>query len=320
MYRKGEPFARDARSKRATSGRRLPGQVWFRLAATMLSVALVSAVVLTLPAAASPRGNHKHHAHHKHPALSPPTILQAGKLQFCSTIATPPVEYYTKKHHVATGTDVKLGSAIARQLGLKPVWLNTQFTDIIPSLQAGHCDLIMSDLYIKPTRIKVVNFIPYMWASESIVVKKGNPSHITGMNMSLCGLSVAANFSTTAVEDAQAQSKSCVTAGKKAITISQFKTPIAALQQVALGRATAFATTTENGAYYMSQRKGVYQFAGKPYGKILAGIAVNKGDSKLESKVTKAFKKLFHDHTYARIFKKFGLAPEMLAKPKKDDN
>jgi polar amino acid transport system substrate-binding protein len=257
--------------------------------------------------------------HGKGAKLSPPAILQKGDLQFCSTIATPPVEYYTGSHK-PTGTDVELGSAIARQLGLKPVWLNTGFTTIIPSLQAGHCDLIMSDLYIKPTRLKVVNFIPYMYASESVVVKKGNPDHITGMNMSLCGKSVAANFSTTAVEDAQAQSAACTKAGKKSITITQFKTPIAALQQVALGRADAFATTTEDGAYYLAQRKGTYQFAGKAYGKILVGIAVRKGDAKLESAVTKAFKTLFYNHTYNKIFKKFGLAQEELAKPMKDQS
>jgi len=271
-----------------------------------LCLATASAIVLPAMTAGASSG----------PKLKPPSIIQAGKLQFCSTIATPPVEYYTSGHK-PTGTDVELGSAIAHQLGLKPVWLNVTFSGIIPALQAGHCDLIMSDLYIKPTRLKVVNFIPYMYASESVVVKKGNPSHITGMNMSLCGHGVAANFSTTAVADAQAQSAACVKAGKKAITITQFKTPIEALQQLSLGRATAFATTTEDGAYYMAQRKGTYQFAGRAYGKILAGIAVNKGASGLESAVAKAFKTLFHNHTYHRIFKRFGLAQEELAKPMK---
>jgi polar amino acid transport system substrate-binding protein len=287
--------------------KRLPGE--FALAA------IVTATAVGLLAAPAPAGA----AQRTKPALKPPAIIQSGKLQFCSTIATPPVEYYTKSH-VATGTDVQLGSAIAHQLGLKPVWLDVTFSGIIPALQAGHCDLIMSDLYIKPTRLKVVNFIPYMWASESVVVKKGNPSHITGMNMSLCGHGVAANFSTTAVEDAQAQSAKCVKAGKKAITITQFKTPIEALQQLALGRATAFATTTEDGAYYMAQRKNLYQFAGQPYTKILVGIAVNKGDSKLESAVTTALKTLYHDHAYARIFKRFGLGPEELAKLMKDQS
>ncbi len=284
------------------------------LATAALSLVLAGALmILVVPVGASPRSSGKRQK------LTPPAILQSGELQFCSTIATPPVEYYTPSH-VPTGTDVQLGSAIAKQLGLKPVWLNVTFSGIVPALQAGHCDLIMSDLYIKPTRLKVVNFIPYMYASESVVVTKGNRKHITGMNTSLCGKAVAANFSTTAVEDAQAQSKACVRAGKKQITITQFKTPVEALQQVALGRATAFATTTENGAYYMNKRKGLYQFAGKAYGKILAGIAVNKNATALESAVTSALKVLFHNHTYGQIFKRFGLAQEELAKPMKNQS
>jgi polar amino acid transport system substrate-binding protein len=305
-HRQGEQPPHTARP-RGHRVRPAPGKLALAVLGAGSAVALLTPAVV---ASASARAN---------PKLSSPAIIQSGELQFCSTIATPPVEYYTS-NHTPTGTDVQLGSAIAHQLGLKPVWLDVTFSGIIPALQAGHCDLIMSDLYIKPTRLKVVNFIPYMYASESVVVKKGNPSHITGMTKSLCGHAVAANFSTTAVEDAQAQSAACVKAGKKKITITQFKTPIEALQQLALGRATAFATTTEDGAYYMAQRKGLYQFAGNAYGKILAGIAVNKGDSKLESAVTGALKTVFTNHTYDRIFKRFGLAQEELAKPMKDQS
>jgi polar amino acid transport system substrate-binding protein len=302
LQRRSQARTSQGRDERVRRRRRLPGHAG--PAALCLSAAAALVLLTAAPVGASP------HAHLK---LKPPAILQAGELQFCSTITTPPVEYYTA-NHTPTGTDVELGSAIAEQLGLKPVWLNIEFTNIIPSLQAGHCDLIMSDLYIKSSRLKVVNMIPYMWASESVVVKEGNPSHITGMNLSLCGRRVAANFSTTAVEDAQADSADCVKAGKKAITITQFKTPIAALQQLGLGRATAFATTTENGAYYMAQRKGIFQFAGPSYGRILAGIAINKGDGALESAVVGALKTLYCDHTYARIFARFGLAQEELLK------
>lgn len=311
---------RSTRSWRLPAGQSSPTSVQRRRRGRLahgfglVALCLATAAAMTLPSGIAAASSHA-----KSPKVKPPSILESGKLQFCSTIATPPVEYYTKTH-VPTGTDVELGTAIAHQLRLKAVWENITFSGIVPALQAGHCDLIMSDLYIKPTRLKVVNFIPYMWASESVVVKKGNPSHITGMNMSLCGHRVAANFSTTAVEDTQAQSAACTKAGKKAITITQFKTPIEALQQLELGRATAFATTTENGAYYMAQRKNTFQFAGKAYGKILAGIAVNKGDSKLETAVTKALKTLYKHHVYARIFKHFGLAQEELAKLMKDQS
>ncbi|MGH9099510.1 MAG: ABC transporter substrate-binding protein, partial [Acidimicrobiales bacterium] len=252
-----------------------------------LSVATAAALIaLTGPAGASA------HSQHGQQRLSPPTIVQAGELQFCSTIATPPVEYYTKSH-VPTGTDVELGTAIAHEMGLKAVWLNVGFSGIIPALQAHHCDAVMSDLYIKKTREGQVNFVPYMWASESVVVKAGDPDHVTGMNSSLCGLSVATQVSTTAAEYVTKTSKACVRAGKKAIAVTDFPTPITALQQVALGRDEAMATPTANAAYYMKQSPGTYGLAGAAYGKILCGIAVNKGTSKLEAAITQAFVKVF---------------------------
>lgn len=284
-----------------------------RTAGIMLgSVGVASALVMApaSSAGASTRG--------KGPTLTPPAILQTGEIQFCSTLVTPPIVYYNKQH-VPTGLTVDLGNAIARQFRLKPVWTKVTFTNIIPALQAGHCDVIMADLYIKPTRVKVVNFIPYMYASESVVVKKGDPHHITGMNDSLCGLKVAATFSTTAVENTQAQSKACVKAGKKPITITQFKTTIQGLDQVILGRTAAYATTTQNAGYYIAHRKGL-QFGGKPYTSITVGFAVNKTSAQLETAFARAFHSIFHDHTYAKIFQKYDLSKEMLSKPLKNVN
>jgi polar amino acid transport system substrate-binding protein len=292
------------------SRRPLPGR--FALAA-VLSLATAGLVVLTAPVGATARNQRSQET------LSPPTISRAGELQFCSTIATPPIEYYTSSH-VPTGTDVELGNAIAHELGLKAVWLNVSFSGIIPALEAHHCDAIMSDLYIKPTREGEVNFVPYMWASESVVVKAGDPDHITGMNNSLCGLSVATEVSTTAAEYVTKTSKACVKAGKKAIKVTDFPTPITALQQVALGRDAAMATTTANAAYYMKQSPGTYGFAGAPYGKILCGIALNKGASKLEAAITQAFVQVFKSGEYKKIFQEFDLTPEKLGQPVKDVN
>jgi len=250
-----------------------------------------------------------------HPATSarigPPAILQAGKLQFCSDISAPPIEYYTASH-VPSGSDVGVGNAIARKLGLKPVWQDVAFSGIIPALQAGHCDAILSQLYIKPSREKVVDFVPYMWSSESLVVRKGDPKHVTGMNLSLCGLSVATTTGTTAGTDTQAESAKCVAAHKKPISISLFTNDITALEQLALGRADAYATTTETAAYYLAKRTGLYAFAGPPYGKILTGIAVNKGDSVLQKALASAFKSVRADGTYNKVFTKFGIARDEL--------
>ncbi len=239
-------------------------------------------------------------------ALRPPAIGVSGQLRICSDIVSPPLEYYTASH-VPTGSDVQIGNAIAKDLHLKAVWLETQFSGIIPALLAGHCDVIISQLFIKPARERVVNFVPYMYSGESIVVRHGNPSHVTGLNDSLCGKTVATTIGTTAGLDIATQSAACTKAGKSAIKPLLYQDDISALDQLALGRAQAYATTTETAAYYMGKARGTYQFAGHPFGRILTGIAMRKGDPALLSGVTNAFRSVEKSGLYNVIMSRWGL-------------
>ncbi|HUY97909.1 MAG TPA: ABC transporter substrate-binding protein [Verrucomicrobiae bacterium] len=238
--------------------------------------------------------------------ISPPAIGVAGQLRICSDIVSPPLEYYSAGH-VPTGSDVQIGNAIAGRLKLKAIWLETQFSGIIPALLAGHCDVIISQLFIKPARERVVNFLPYMYSGESIVVKHGNPDHITGLNDSLCGKTVATTIGTTAGLDITTQSASCTQAGKQPIRPLLYQDDIQALEQLALGRAQAYATTTETAAYYMGKAAGTYEFAGHPFGRILTGIAMRKGDPVLLHAMTAAFDALKHSGRYNVIMSRWGL-------------
>jgi len=240
------------------------------------------------------------------PLIAPPAIGVAGQLRICSDIVSPPLEYYTAGH-VPTGSDVQIGNAIARHLRLKAVWLETQFSGIIPALLAGHCDVIISQLFIKPARERVVNFVPYMYSGESIVVKHGNPDRITGLNDSLCGRTVATTIGTTAGLDITTQSAACTKAGKHPIKPLLYQDDIQALDQLALGRAQAYATTTETAAYYMGKARGTYAFAGHPFGRILTGIAMRKGDPVLLHAMRKAFHAIEHSRVYNLIMSRWGL-------------
>ena len=124
---------------------------------------------------------------------------QAGTIRYCSDISSPPLEFYVNGQQPA-GSDIDLGNAIAAEAWAQgPVWVNTAFAGIIPALQAGHCDAILSQLFDKPARRAVVNFVDYMNSSEAIMVRKGNPRHVTGLS-GLCGLNVAAETGTTVAD------------------------------------------------------------------------------------------------------------------------
>ncbi len=281
---------------RMLCGRRLfscAGRVFLTLSAAA-AVAVASAAVAaagTIPVPAS--------------SLSHP-----GQLAFCSDISGPPGEFFGPGH-VPQGVDIDVGTEIAKRLGLKVVWVNTAFAGIIPALQAKHCDAIISELFIKPARKKVVDFVAYQTSGEELLVLKGNSAHITGLDNSLCGKKVAAETGTTVALYLQAQSKKCQSAGQPAITVNLFLRDSDAFDQLLVKHVDAYGTTTDT-AGYRTRTSKQFQIAGKPFGKILVGIATNKGNLPLHKAIAEAFRAMKKDGTYAKIYAKWGLQLNML--------
>jgi len=243
-------------------------------------------------------------------ALPAGALGQSGTIRFCSDISSPPLEFYANGQQ-PTGSDIDLGNAIAAKLGVKAQWVNTAFAGIIPALQAGHCDAILSQLFDKPARRAVVNFVDYMNSSDAIMVRKGNPDHVTGLS-GLCGLSVAAETGTTVADFLTAQSKSCTSSGKKPIAVQTFLRDSDALSQLGLGHVAAYWTTVESGGYAITKNSGMFELAGPPFGQIATGIATAKKNTGLHGAIAAAFAALRADGTYQQIMTKWGLGPDEL--------
>ncbi len=244
------------------------------------------------------------------PAVSPPAIQSAGKLVFCSDISSPPIEYMDTNNQ-PTGSDVQLGDAIAAQLGLQPVWSNIPFDGLIPALQAGHCDAIMSQLFDKPSRREVINLVDYMNSSEAILVPAGNPKHIQVLD-DLSGLKVAVEDGTTVQSLLAAENDTLKKANKPAITIVVFPKDTDALQQLQIGQVDAYGTTLETGAYYMAKSPDTFAVAGKPFNQILTGIGISKDNSALTQAVQAALNQVKADGTYLKILTKYGIQADAL--------
>src|SRR5690349_445202 len=122
--------------------------------------------------------------------VNPPAILQAGTLKICAPNDGTPPNVYHDETGALVGSEVDLGKAIAAKLGLKSDFVQSAFAAVIPTLQAKQCDVIMAQLYIKPEREKVVDFVPYVYSGTGIAVSKEHPADITGMNDTLCGKKV----------------------------------------------------------------------------------------------------------------------------------
>jgi polar amino acid transport system substrate-binding protein len=240
------------------------------------------------------------------PKVAPPAVLEAGTLKVCAPNDGTPPNVYHDATGALVGSEVDLGKALAAQLNLKPDFVESAFAAVIPTLQAKQCDVIMAQLYIKPEREKVVDFVPYVFSGTSIAVSKEHPADITGMDDSLCGKKVMVAVGTTAESLSQEQSDKCTAAGKPVIDINRNNHADVSIQQVQNGQVDAYLDTAETLGYYQTKTGAQIQMAGQPFGTIKIGAATLKGNTALHDALQKALDELEKDGSYAKILDGWG--------------
>ena len=241
----------------------------------------------------------------------PSTMLDtAGQITYCADISAPPLTFYDASQK-PTGAEIELGDALAAEFGVRASWVNVSFNGIIPALQAKQCDAIISQLYIKPARQAVVDFVPYMYASNTFMVAGQNQAIQSADD--LCGKKVAGETGTTVIQYLTDQSAKCETAGKAKIDIRQFTRDSDALQQLRLGLVDSYATTLETAAYVLKQQPNTFRLVGEPFNRIQVGIATRKDDSALHDALAQALAEIKKNGTYDAILKKWNLTGDDLA-------
>ncbi len=67
------------------------------------------------------------------------------------------------------------------------------FAALLTTLSSGQADIVISDIYATEERAKAADFITYSKVFDGVLVAKGNPKKITGINTSMCGAAAAEN-------------------------------------------------------------------------------------------------------------------------------
>jgi polar amino acid transport system substrate-binding protein len=230
-------------------------------------------------------------------ATAGPARERAGTLTYCSDITYPPEEFY--KGTTPVGSDIDIGTEVAKRLGLKASFHNTGFDAIIAALLAKKCDAIISGMNDTPERRKQVAFVDYLSVGQSLMVKKGNPKHIRKLS-DLSGKSVSVEVGTTNKQFLDATSKTLKKAGKDAIKVVTFPKDTDAAAALKTGRVDAYFGDSPVVAYYIERDPSSFAFGGSPVNPIPVGIALRKGDAKIP-KVKAAIAAMYRDGTMAKI-------------------
>jgi polar amino acid transport system substrate-binding protein len=233
-----------------------------------------------------------------------------GKLVFCSDITYPPEEFYVGGK--PAGSDIDIGTEIAKRLGKSAQFDNTGFDGIIAALLAKKCDAIISGMNDTPERRKQVSFVDYIRVGQSLMVKAGNPAKINTLT-ALSGKSVAVEVGTTNKTFLDQESKKLQKAGKAAIKVTPFPKDTDAAAALKTGRVDAYFGDSPVVAYYVQKDKS-FAFGGSPVNPILVGIAIRRDDATLKSGVQKAVNAMYKDGTMTRILAKWKMSATALKK------
>lgn len=246
-------------------------------------------------------------------AALPAKYKDAGIIKVASDIPFPPMEMFDENQNL-TGFDYDLAQAIGAKLGVTMELQTQAFDSIIPSLQSGKHDVIMSGMNDTPERQETIDFVDYLHAGFSILVSAGNPDKIATV-LDLCGQEVAVQKATVQAEILRGYDAACTEAGPGPMKLSEL--PLETDVQTAVRAGKAVADVVDSAvAAYAAQTAGDGEFfevvrdpanpAG--YDPVYTGIGVLKKDAELSQALLLALESVIADGSYAEILGKYDMS------------
>ncbi|MEV7781894.1 ABC transporter substrate-binding protein [Kitasatospora sp. NPDC088351] len=229
----------------------------------------------------------------------PAKFKQAGVLRVATAVGYPPMEMYKPGTTELTGVDPDLAAAIAGRLGLKLEMTNASFDGLIPGLQAGRFDLVMSSMTDSEQRRQAVDFVDYFRTGGVVMTKKDNPEGIKSLE-DLCGKAVVLAKGSSNLDIGEQQNAKCATK----MNISQSEDAPTGLLQLDSGRAVATIVDYPVAQMFV-QKNGSYQVLPEQYGTAPWGIAVAKKESGLRDAVQGALQELIESGDYRKILDQY---------------
>ncbi|UZE51037.1 ABC transporter substrate-binding protein [Rhodopseudomonas sp. P2A-2r] len=243
----------------------------------------------------------------------PDSIRQAGVLRLTINATYAPMAYRDPATNELVGLDVDLAREIARRLGVKIVWSETPFAELIPSLATKRADFIISGITDRASRRETADFIDYLTTGpQFFVMTESAPKRA----IELCGQKVGTTRSTSFPAEIEKWSKAnCEAAGKPAVQYVPGENSIDVRNQLKQGRIDAAVQGSETLPYAQQQEVEKYRVVGEPFSSGYQGIMFRKDDAALREVVTETLAAMISDGAYKIILEKWGLGMHAVAKP-----
>ncbi|MBK3493796.1 amino acid ABC transporter substrate-binding protein [Viridibacillus sp. YIM B01967] len=207
---------------------------------------------------------------------------------------------YMNKNKEYDGFDVDIAKELAKRLDVKAKFVAQDFSGLIPGLQKGKFDVLVSQVTITEDRQKQLDFTePYITNDVKVIVKEDNTSVKSVDDFK--GKKIAVGLGTN--DEAFLRNELMEKVGK--FQINTYDDVITSLKDLDVGRVDA----TINNVYALKpiiEENGFkVKAVGEPVKSDKAAVAVKKGNKELVEAMNNALADMKKDGTYKEIFVKW---------------
>lgn len=242
-------------------------------------------------------------------AKLPDNVKSSKTWTIGSYMQQPPNNMYGEDGKTPVGDEVDISKAIGKKLGVEVVRKDMSFDSLITSLQTGRIDSTMAAMNDTKARQEKVDFVDYLTAGITMIVKKGNPKNIKGPD-DLCGTATAASSGTSQAQWVKDVSAQCESDGKEPLDITITQSDTQNQTQLQTGRVDFVALDLPAAIYISKTAGGGKLFEAVDYPPINAGpfgIGFNKDNTELRDAVQAALQSLIDDGTYMKLLEAWGI-------------
>lgn len=257
------------------------------------------------------------HAHAQEPQCEPARVAEkypayAGKVvKIAVSPNQPPYSFADAQDpEKLVGIEVEMIEGAMNCAGLKFEYVKGAWSGVLASLMSGSSDIMIGNVNYRPDRAERANFILYMRAGQSVVVRRGNPKKITDV-ASLCGATGSATLGSSSALQIERQSKTCVENGKPPINFLPAADGNAAYRQLANGRID-FEVDDAASATARAAKEPEYEISYTVVTDFLSGFVVTKSNTAMMQIVADGMKVQDRAGGVRALAAKYGLPAELL--------
>jgi len=248
-------------------------------------------------------------------ALLPAKYRDAGVLNVSASTVYAPHSFFKEGTTEFTGYEIELFNEVANILGVKPVYTEAPFQQLIAGVKSGRADLSLGDLGDNDLRREQVDFIDHTRLTFQLLILESDKDKFKSV-FDLCGQELGLVQGTTnIISKALGQ---CEAKGLKPTTFVEFPDATAkdqAIQSGRLPRADVQATAVGRYRQANGLSQGLVLVPAPELGDLYIGWIVDKGNTGLANAIEAALKILFENGKYAEILARYDISDLSLPAP-----